>query len=236
MDAITGIIVAGGKGTRLGGCDKAFLEIGGEPVVVRTLRTLGGLFTRTIVVARHPERFVGIHADVTTDVYPGCGPLAGIHAGLRAVGTPYVFVVACDMPLLDAEVIRFLVDRIGSDPDQGPDAIVPWWDGDMEPLHAIYATRCLARIDAALARGDHSVRDFLRHVRVDHVPEATLAHLAGAARSFTNVNTPAELERLVTQGLAVSVVTPAPERGRAGDPAPPRGATPPDQPVNASDT
>jgi molybdopterin-guanine dinucleotide biosynthesis protein A len=236
MDAITGIIVAGGKGTRLGGCDKAFLEIGGEPVIVRTLRTLAGLFTRTIVVARHPERFVGIHADVTTDVYPGCGPLAGIHAGLRAVDAPYVFVVACDMPLLDAEVIRFLVDRIGPDPDQGPDAIVPWWDGDMEPLHAVYATRCLARIDAALARGDHSVRDFLRHVRVDHVPEATLARLAGAARSFTNVNTPDELDRLVTHGVAASVVTPAPERGCDVGAAAVRRPAPTGRPANTSES
>jgi molybdopterin-guanine dinucleotide biosynthesis protein A len=140
------------------------------------------------------------------------------------------------MPLLDAEVIRFLVDRIGPDPDLGPDAIVPWWDGDMEPLHAVYATRRLAPIDAALARGDHSVRDFLRHVRVDHVPESTLACLAGAARSFTNVNTPDELDRLVTHGVAASAVPPAPERGCDVGAAAVRRPAPTGRPANTSES
>ena len=195
---VTGIVIAGGKGTRLGGRDKAFLEVHGEPIIVRTLRTLQTVFSQTVVVTLHPERFAALQTDVAVDVYPGAGPLAGIHAGLLAARAPYAFVVACDMPLLEPEVIRFLVDRIGPDVDAGPDAIVPWWDGDMEPLHAVYATRCAPVIERCLAHGEQAVRQFLKHARVDYVPEEQLARFAGAARSFTNVNTPGELDRLRT--------------------------------------
>jgi len=195
MRPITGIVVAGGKGTRLGGCDKAFLEIAGEPIIVRTLNTLQAICSQTVVVTRHPERFRALGTEVTVDVYPGAGPLAGIHAGLLAARASHAFVVACDMPTLDGDVIRFLVDRIGTDEAQGPDAIVPWWDGDVEPLHAVYATRCAEAMERCLQRGQHSVRDFLRQARVDYVPQRLLAGLPGAARSFTNVNTPEELSR-----------------------------------------
>jgi molybdopterin-guanine dinucleotide biosynthesis protein A len=194
---VTAIVVAGGRGIRLGGCEKAFLEIGGEPIIGRTLRTLATLFARTVIVCREAARFAGLGADVTTDVYPGCGPLAGIHGGLRAARTAHVFVVACDMALLEPEVIRFLVSRIGSDGAAGADAIVPCWEGDVEPLHAVYAARCLPVAERCLASGEHAVRDFLRRLSVERVPEAVLARLPGAARTFTNVNTPAELERLL---------------------------------------
>jgi molybdopterin-guanine dinucleotide biosynthesis protein A len=197
MAGITGIVVAGGKGTRLGGCDKAFLRIDDEPIIASTLRTLRSLCSQTVVVTQHPERFRGFQTDVTSDRYPGRGPLAGIHAGLIAAREPYAFVVACDMPTLDPEVIRFLVDRIGPDPATGPDAVVPCWEGDVEPLHAVYAVRSAAGIESCLRNGEHSVREFLQRVRVDYVPESILAGLPGAARSFTNVNTPAELARLL---------------------------------------
>jgi molybdopterin-guanine dinucleotide biosynthesis protein A len=199
---LAGIVVAGGKGTRLGGRDKAFLEIDGEPIIARTLRLFRTLFTQTIIVTRHPERFAPFGAEVTVDRYPGKGPLAGIHAGLLACRTSHAFVAACDMPLLDPDVIRYLVDRIphtDATPDvpDGPDAIVPWWDGDVEPLHAIYAARTLSTMEQCLENDDHAVRTFLERVRVDYVAEAELARLAGAPRSFTNVNTPEELQHVL---------------------------------------
>jgi molybdopterin-guanine dinucleotide biosynthesis protein A len=196
MSEVTGIVVAGGKGTRLGGRDKAFLEIDGEPIIARTLRTLRPLFEQIVVVTFHPERFGGFDVDVTGDVYPGCGPLAGVHAGLLASRAPHAFVVACDMPRIDPDVIRFLIDRIDAGPG-GADAIVPRWEGDVEPLHAVYARRCASAMADDLERGCRAIRDFLGGARVDYVPEHVLASLPGSRGSFTNVNTPAELRRLL---------------------------------------
>jgi molybdopterin-guanine dinucleotide biosynthesis protein A len=126
--------------------------------------------------------------ETVADRFPGCGPLAGIHAGLLASHHPHAFVVACDMPGLDLGVIRFLLGRIGT-----ADAIVPCWEGDVEPLHAVYATRCAPLMEAHLRAGRHAVRDFLAAVSVDWVQESELQAVRGTAASLLNVNTPEEL-------------------------------------------
>lgn len=216
---LTGIVVAGGSGRRLGGRDKAFLEVAGEPIIARTLRIFRSLFTQTVIVTRQPARFVGLAADVVVDRYPDAGPLAGIHAGLLACRESYAFVAACDMPLLDPGVIRFLVDRVPAVESAAPDAVVPSWDGDVEPLHAVYAVRAVPTMEWCLERREHGIRAFLSRVRVDYVAESVLARLPGAARSFTNVNTPDELQRLLrslqdnrTGAAAESAEPPAPSR------------------------
>src|SRR3954469_21388046 len=130
---VAGVIVAGGRASRMGGRDKAFAAVGGEPIAVRTVRLFHELFPQVIVATNGAERFPGPAVEIVGDLFPGCGPLAGIDAAMRASRHPHVFVAACDMPGLDADAIRFLLRRIA-----GADAIVPCWDGDVEPLHAVY--------------------------------------------------------------------------------------------------
>jgi molybdopterin-guanine dinucleotide biosynthesis protein A len=185
---VAGVIVAGGRASRMGGRDKAFAAVDGEPIAVRTVRLFQGLFEQVLVATGRPERFRGLGVETVADVFPGCGPLAGIHAALRACRHPFAFVAACDMPRLDPETIRFLVDRAGA-----ADAVVPCWEGDVEPLHAVYAVRVLPLIEAHLRAGRNALRDLLAEARVDWVPEAELRAVRGAAESLTNVNTPEEL-------------------------------------------
>jgi molybdenum cofactor guanylyltransferase len=185
---VTGVVLAGGRASRMGGRDKAFAAVGGEPIAVRTLRLFGRIFPQVVVATGRPERFRALGAETVADVYPGCGPLAGIHAAMRVARHRHVFVAACDMPGLDPDVIRFLLARIGD-----ADAVVPRWDADVEPLHAVYAVRLLPVIEAQLRAGRHAMRDFLAGVRVDYVAEAELGRMHGTAASMLNVNTPEEL-------------------------------------------
>jgi molybdopterin-guanine dinucleotide biosynthesis protein A len=186
--SVAGVILAGGRASRMGGRDKAFAAVGGEPIAVRTVRLFRSLFPQVLVATNRPERFRGLGVETVADRYPDCGPLAGIHAALLATPHAHAFVAACDMPGLDADVIRFLLARIGD-----ADAVVPSWEGDVEPLHAVYATRLGPAMEASLRAGRHALRDFLAALRVDYVSEAELRHVRGAAASLTNVNTPEEL-------------------------------------------
>ncbi|MFN8625598.1 MAG: molybdenum cofactor guanylyltransferase [Candidatus Binatia bacterium] len=188
------VILAGGKNSRMGGADKAFLTVDGQSVFQRTLDLLRRCFPQVVVASNRPEKYEPFAVEVTRDEFPGCGPLAGIHAALGLVRHPYAFVVACDMPFLRVEPIAFLVERIA-----GQDAIVPWWDGDIEPLHAIYASGLRAPMAAALHAGAVGIRDFLPTIRVDYVPEAAMRRVAGAEESFRNVNTPEEAARFAVQ-------------------------------------
>jgi molybdopterin-guanine dinucleotide biosynthesis protein A len=174
----------------MGGNDKAFLTVGGQTVFARTLAVLQACFPQVVVVSNQPEKYASFQVQVTSDEFVGQGPLAGIHAGLGVVNRPQAFVVACDMPFLRVEPIAFLVDRVATH-----DAIVPWWDGDIEPLHAIYASRLRDRMGDALRGGARAIREFLPSIVVDYVPEVAMRAVAGASESFRNVNTPEEAAR-----------------------------------------
>ncbi len=193
-DNVAGIILAGGRNSRMGGRDKAFLRVDGETVFARTLNLLRGCFAQVVVVSNTPEKYADFNVEVTPDELPGLGPLGGLHAGLGRVRPPYAFVSACDMPFLRVEPIRFLLAHL-----RDQEAVVPRWDGDIEPLHAIYATALRPRIAAAAAEGARAIRDFLPTVRVEYVPEALMARVAGAEESFRNVNTPEDAARFAVQ-------------------------------------
>ncbi|MGD0948188.1 MAG: molybdenum cofactor guanylyltransferase [Candidatus Binatia bacterium] len=189
-DTVASVILAGGQNSRMGGADKAFLTVNGQTVFQRTLGLLQRCFPQVVVVSNRPEKYAQFDVEVTRDEFPGRGPLAGIHAGLGLVRCPYAFVVACDMPFLRVEPIAHLVNRI-----QGQEAIVPCWDGDIEPLHAVYATALRGRMERVLSASSHSIREFLPTIGVEYIPEAVMCRVKGAEESFRNVNTPEEAAR-----------------------------------------
>jgi len=191
---VAGVILAGGRNSRMGGIDKAFLRVGGETIFDRTLSVLRRCFSNIVVVSNTPEKYSGYAVDVTPDELVGLGPLGGLHAALGRIPTRYAFVTACDMPYLREEPIRYLVSRL-----REQDAIVPQWDGDIEPLHALYAARLRPRIAEATARGARALRDFLPELDVEYVSQTAMAEVAGAEESFRNVNTPEEAARFAVQ-------------------------------------
>jgi molybdopterin-guanine dinucleotide biosynthesis protein A len=189
-DRVAGVILAGGQNSRMGGTDKAFLTVDGQTLFQRTLRVLRRCFPQVVVVSNRPEKYAGFEVEVTSDEFRAQGPLAGIHAGLGRVRVPYAFVVACDMPFLRVEPIAFLVHQLATQ-----EAVIPWWDGDIEPLHAIYATALRERIGGALRRGVRAIREFIPEIEVEYLPEMVMRRVRGADESFRNVNTPEEAAR-----------------------------------------
>ena len=193
-DRVAGMILAGGQNRRMGGADKAFLTVDGRSVFERTLGLLRRCFPQVVVVSNSPEKYAHFDIELTSDEFRGQGPLAGLHAGLALVRRPYAFVVVCDMPFLRVEPIAFLVGHLA---DQ--DAVVPCWESDIEPLHALYATRLRGPLERALRNGAGAIREFLPLIDVDYVPEEELRRIAGAEESFRNVNTPEEAARYAVQ-------------------------------------
>lgn len=189
-DQVAGMILAGGQNSRMGGSDKAFLTVAGQTLFERTLRLLRRCFPQIVVVSNRPEKYARFDVEVTQDEFPGQGPLAGIHAGLGLIRLPYAFVVACDMPFVRVEPIAFLLRELG-----GHEAVIPCWDGDIEPLHAVYATALRQRMEVALRGGARAIREFLPEVRAAYIPEQIMRDVRGADESFRNVNTPEDAAR-----------------------------------------
>ena len=106
------------------------------------------------------------------------------------------------MPFLRVEPIAFLVRRL-----RAQEAVIPCWDGDIEPLHAIYAAVLRPRMETALRAGTRAIRDFLPGVAAEYVQESALREVAGVEESFRNINTPEEAARYhvrVVQAAPVS--------------------------------
>jgi molybdopterin-guanine dinucleotide biosynthesis protein A len=187
---VTGVILAGGRASRLGGVDKSALDIDGRPVIERVIAVLSTVAENLVVVANDNRFDVDARLTVIRDPEPHAGVLPALLAALSATSTPLAFVVAGDMPFLHAGLIAYLLTLAA-----GADAVVPVVDGRPEPMHAVYrAGPCSAAIQAALARDQRRMIAFLDDVRTVRVDEAALRRLDPDLHSFFNVNTPEDLE------------------------------------------
>jgi molybdopterin-guanine dinucleotide biosynthesis protein A len=190
-------IIAGGRGTRLGGVDKSALLVGGRSILSRQLAVLRPLFPRILMVTgtRPPH---GSGVVVVHDRAPGGqGPLAGIDAALAALlpGERAVVCVGCDMPLITAPALQLLRELA---PDA--EAVVPSIAGHSEPLFARYSRAAGRTVAAALAERRLRTGDVLRSLRVHWLREPTLREVDPALLSLENVNTAQDLARV--DGLA----------------------------------
>lgn len=187
---IAGVILAGGESSRMGR-NKALMEVNGERMVETAYRRMAELFDEVLLVTNTPEIYDFIPCRKIADIYPGMGPLGGIHAALSSCSAGRAFVTACDMPGLNPRLIRELSSMPG-----GVDVVIPETPGGLEPLHAVYAKSCLAKMEAMLRAGERRILSFfdLAHVRL--VPRGKIATLDPDYASFRNVNTPEDYQRI----------------------------------------
>jgi molybdopterin-guanine dinucleotide biosynthesis protein A len=194
-----GVVLAGGRSRRLGS-DKRVVTIGGHTLLRRAVDVLGMAFESVLVVA-DAESSLDLPAgvEVVRDRYPDCGPLAGIHAALAASGKGRLFIAGCDMPFLNAILIRHLF-RTAPDVD----AVVPRADGKAQCLHAVYSADCAAVAEELLVSGKRAVERLLEDVDVRYVDEEELRRLDPGLSSFFNVNTPEDLAEAEKRAASLS--------------------------------
>lgn len=183
---MTGVLLAGGRSVRMG-CDKARIELAGQTLVSRSLDLLRRYFSRVLIAGDRPDLAQpGIPA--IPDIYPGSS-LGGLHTGLRAAETDWIFVVPCDMPYPDPRILELLASR-----RNGFDAVVPRTPNGYEPVFALYRKRCLPIMEAMLQDGRYRIHDFYQELNVHFLDWQQLPD--GWQRSLLNINTPAELARI----------------------------------------
>jgi len=106
---ITGVILTGGKSTRMGS-NKSLLTIGGITVIERVVNLMKELFNSVILITNQPEEYSFLNVPMHEDIYQGIGPLAGIHSALLNSITEKNFIISCDIPLMTYEVIKYMVE------------------------------------------------------------------------------------------------------------------------------
>jgi molybdopterin-guanine dinucleotide biosynthesis protein A len=113
----------------------------------------------------------------------------GLYTGLRWAETDRILVLACDMPFVRPQVLRFLTTVAPQ-----ADVVVPRINGYLEPLLAVYSKACLKPIETMIKRSEKCVYDFFPDVRVREVHQKEIEVLDPGLHSFVNINTPQDLE------------------------------------------
>jgi len=187
---ITGIILAGGKNLRMGK-NKAFLEVNSERIIDRTRNLFRELFDEVLLVTNSLPDYLDLNLRMVADLYAGKGALGGVYTGLFHASHSHAFVAACDMPFLNKDLIRHLIDL-----SPGYDIVIPKTQDGLQPLHAIYSQKCLPFMEELIQQDNLKIIDFFHRVKKREVPTEEILPLDPNLTSFLNVNTPEELARI----------------------------------------
>jgi molybdopterin-guanine dinucleotide biosynthesis protein A len=186
---IAAFILAGGESSRMGS-NKALLELGGVPLIVRMARLVESAAAKPTVVGS-PETYAGLRLRGIRDDWPGAGPLGGIATALRASESPWSLIVACDLPYLTKPWLEHLIHRAER---SNADVVLPLNDAGAEPLCAMYNKTAESAIWLALDRGIRKVTDGLAGLHIEHIEPREWKAFDSEGLLFKNMNSAADYE------------------------------------------
>lgn len=190
-----GLILAGGKSTRMGGRHKGSLTYG-EKTFTQILVDELKKEVSCVRLSYGQERKESYEdCEIVMDSYPGCGPIGGIYAGLLACVSGLMLTAACDMPLLKIEFYRYLTGRLEQEERNGAfyDGVIPVCRERLHPLAAIYKKRVCQVIKEQILNENYCLRDALKRVHMLYVDVTGQAEFE---TMLQNINTLEEYERL----------------------------------------
>lgn len=187
--SVEGFVLAGGESARMGR-NKALLEVGGVPMIVRTARLVASVVKSATAVGS-PDTYAALGLRTIRDDWPGAGPLGGIATALRASEAEWNLIVACDLPYLTKPWLSYLAQRGTSSP---ADAVLPMNLAGAEPLCAMYSKGGEAAVWLALDRGTRKVTDWLASQRVEYIEPGEWKDFDSDGLLFKNMNSTADYE------------------------------------------
>lgn len=179
------IILAGGKGSRLGYVDKAFLTYKGQYFIDILLDKLKN-FHEIIIVTNSPEKYSDYkNIKIIEDTVKNIGPIGGIFSGLQHITSDEALVLSCDIPFISISFINYLKTL-----DYSEEIIVSSIYGKMEPLCSLYKKSILKTMENSILNKDYKISNIFNKVKVKYIP----VDKEEIIKSFYNINTPKDLE------------------------------------------
>lgn len=187
---LSAIVLAGGRSSRMGR-PKAWLPLGGVPLLTRVTTRVRPFVDAIVVVAAAGQDLPPVDARIVRDPAPDLGPLPALACGLAEVATPWALALACDGPFLHPALLDALVAAAA---DGAPEAVVPRFDGRLQPLVALYHRDLVPTLAALVAAGERRLHVLGARPRVRVLDEEAIRRVDPAGASFRPLNTPQEWE------------------------------------------
>jgi molybdenum cofactor guanylyltransferase len=185
---VTSFILAGGKSTRMG-TDKAFVTLAGRTLLARALE-LGRSVSSDVRIVGDSAKFAAF-APVVEDIFPGCGPLGGIHAALRSSASEWNVMLAVDVPFASLALLQYLIKRARD----SPSALVTVGRNShgWQPLCGVYRREFSEVAERALRDGQYKIDPLFRDEWTNVIGQEELEEAGFSPRIFWNVNTREDL-------------------------------------------
>lgn len=172
------------------GKDKATMGVCGKPLIQLVYEKAERVFKKILIISSRHERLDGIEAPIVKDISPIRSSMVGIASALLSATTPYVFVLACDMPFVTARSINHVLGEV-----HGEHIIIPHTRYGFEALHAVYSRSCLSAMLTHIGRQQLKITDLLSFFSVRELEEhPDFVHRGVSV--FTNINVMGDLALL----------------------------------------
>lgn len=187
------VIQAGGESTRMGH-DKGLLSFGQYKMVEYILNQVREMGEQNFIVSNSPENYTQFGLPVYPDIHKNIGALGGFHTVLSNLETDYALVLACDMPFVQTDLVKYMLSLAFEF-----DIVIPRLDPDgfAEPFRAVYSKNCLSAVETAIRNHKRRVVSFFQDIRVRYVELNEIRQFDPDCRTFFNVNTPDDLQKAV---------------------------------------
>lgn len=190
MRSNTAVILAGGRSSRMG-FDKQFLKINGMSILDKIVKILKQEFEEIIVVSNKSEYYTSRDYIVIEDEIINCGPLGGIHAGLKQSSSKYTYFIACDMPNINLEYIRYMKKIIQK--SKSDSCVTKNKNERVEPLNAFYSKDIINIIESQISNNDMAIYKLFDIIKTVYIDFET-AKKYKYEDIFFNLNTPEDLK------------------------------------------
>lgn len=185
------VLLAGGKSSRLNAeKEKALLKlVGSETIIESIINCLKDIFDEIIIVTNNIDDYKFLGFKVVPDIVKGKGPLGGIYTGLKSSNEERNFVLGCDMPFVNAGLIKYMLKF------KDPDIVIPRFNGYIEPLHAVYSKNILPTVETQLEKEELKISETIKKIKkIKYIKKEEIEKFDKSKLCFFNINNEKDLE------------------------------------------
>ncbi|MGH4117593.1 molybdenum cofactor guanylyltransferase [Clostridium sp.] len=183
------VILCGGKSTRMG-FDKCNIKTNNKFLIEIIAEELSHIFTNIILISNDIEKFKDTKYIVVEDIIANAGPIGAIYTALKNTTSKYVFITACDMPIINLNYIEYMMEIIKSENVQG---VVSYNSKYIEPLYAFYSIDMITAFETEIKKNNYKLHDVIRNSKMYYVEESIWRKCSSGKDIFTNLNYKSDL-------------------------------------------
>ncbi len=183
---VTGIILAGGKSSRMG-AEKGLQLLCGKPMISYAIEALTGLCSQ-IIISSSSNAYSGFGFNIVADEFPDIGPMGGIYSSLKQSTSTKNLILSCDLPLVTHQLMEYILQQ-----GEKYEVAVPWEGGrHYEPLCGFYNRSVINKLKSFIEKGNYKLPDLFEEININQliINEKSAVHQPNL---FLNVNTSADL-------------------------------------------